>query len=769
MNREPRRLSFIFLLLLITVFVHGQTITTDKVDYMPGDKMIVSGKGWLANETVNLVLTEQELLDPSWTDVTKTVVCDASGNFSIGLYDLVQANLGAFFHITATGQVSNHVSTITCNDAGGDYGIDFSAYIPQSYDSYNISNVPTAPEGRGVSPLGPTRHNNTKESLMPQYLALGQIVAYEFIVRVDAGGACTNDKIRIGGEFMTVTTNGGLFGFEDASINLFAAFVDTDPDDIDYIDNGTQATVSSFGEAMDGTAVSAWVELEGMDPGDVILVELWVVLQDEIAESVGGNVKTRLANAAAIGTCEPGKINTGNQEVPLLQVGDFFTTDVDISVIKTDDHDPVNPGDEITYTMVVHNEGPSVANGVILTDLMDPNTTYVPDSWDASSSIPANDVMWQSISVSGQTITTTTDNIYLKIGETVTITYKVKVNLDAPATATGGAGSPTSCVAGADLCNFVSVSTISDDTNPANDQYYQPTGVNGLNIVLVPSPITCWNYDGYTSDGAIDLTITGGPMVSSYSWTGPLGFLGSTNQDLTGLNIPGEYTVTITFSNGLVITRSATVTAPLYQCTVEAGDYVSICFGESVTLTALASGGIEPYTYEWFDDVGLSHFIGSGASIIVAPEATTSYYVKATDANGCYGIDEVTVTVNPRPVLTVQDLTECSTDEGGNTATFNFLANVSAVGGNLAFTSSINGSLLLDEMNAYVGTNGEIITVSSTSPPPGLCQTIKSFTITVHPSPILQAATATFCDDNQSNTILADYNAAIGTVDGQSV
>jgi len=655
---------------------------------MPGEKMIVSGKGWLPNESVNLVLTEQELLDPSWTDITKTVVCDVSGTFSIDLFELVQANLGAFFHITATGQTSNHVCTITCNDAGGDYGIDFSAYNPQSYESYNVSNVPPAPVGSGISPLGPTRHNNTRESLMPQYLALGQIVAYEFIVRVDKGGACPNDKIRIGGEFLTVTTNGRLFGFEPVPVNLFAAFVDTDPDDADYKDTGTQATVLDFGADMDKNAVSAWVELEGMDPGDVILVEIWVVLQDEITMDVNGNVKTRLTDAATIGGCENGKINTGNQEIPLLQVDDFFTTDVDISVIKTDNQDPVNPGDEITYTMVVNNAGPSVANDVVLSDIMDPNTTYIEGSWSASSSVSANDGMWQSISVSGQTITSATPNIYMKIGETVTITYKVKVNLTAPATSTGGAGSPTSCVTRADLCNFVEVTTISDDTNLANNQYYQPTGVIGLNITLVPSPITCWNYDGYTSDGAIDLTITGGPSVTSYSWTGPGGFTGSIEQNLTGLNIPGEYTVTITFSNGLIIIRSTVVNAPLYQCTVDAGDDESICYGEQATLSAVASGGVGSYTYEWFDDVALTNLIGSAATLTVSPATTTTYYVKATDENGCYGIDEVRVNVLSVPVCSIDgDAAICPSE----TATYS-----GPEGEGLTYNWSISGNASID-------------------------------------------------------------------------
>jgi len=39
MNGLLRKLSFIFLLLLFAAYVNGQTVTTDKVDYMPGDKI----------------------------------------------------------------------------------------------------------------------------------------------------------------------------------------------------------------------------------------------------------------------------------------------------------------------------------------------------------------------------------------------------------------------------------------------------------------------------------------------------------------------------------------------------------------------------------------------------------------------------------------------------------------------------------------------------------------------------------------------------------
>src|SRR5688500_17830331 len=42
----------------------GPTVTTDKLDYPPGDTVTISGSGWQAGDTIALLLTE----DPSVHD-----------------------------------------------------------------------------------------------------------------------------------------------------------------------------------------------------------------------------------------------------------------------------------------------------------------------------------------------------------------------------------------------------------------------------------------------------------------------------------------------------------------------------------------------------------------------------------------------------------------------------------------------------------------------------------------------------------------------------
>jgi hypothetical protein len=462
----------IMLFILSSQMAIAQTITTDKVDYMPGDTMKVIGTGWQSNESVSLLLKELELLDPGWVDLSKTLICDGSGAFTDEFYIVVTANLGAFFHITATGLVSNHVATTTCNDAGGAYAIDWSAYNPSIYERKMPGGV-IAPAGRGPSTLGATFHNATVESLMPEFLGLGQIVAFECWIRVDANSVCTNDNIQFTARFNTETSSGRNFGF-DPGYTVLAAFVDTESGG-GIIDIGGNATITSFNSTLGADYFDGQINVGGLDPGDEIPVEIWVVLDKIIPAGTNGNVPTTLRNAVTMGgtgtDCAAGDaISTGNQTVPLNQVGNFFSADVDISVIKDDQADPVSICGVIQYTLTVHNVGPTVANTIVVKDILDNNTIYNNDH-SITDNLGTPD--WVFVQ-SGQELTFSTG--YLDIGETVTITYSVSVKNTAPRTGTGGAGGIGTCATG-DIRNPVSITTVSDDILPSNNSYCEPTGI----------------------------------------------------------------------------------------------------------------------------------------------------------------------------------------------------------------------------------------------------------------------------------------------------
>src|SRR5205085_908294 len=71
-----------------------------------------------------------------------------------------------------------------------------------------------------------------------------------------------------------------------------------------------------------------------------------------------------------------------------------------------------------------------------------------------------------------------------------------------------------------------------------------------------------------------------------------------------------------------------------------------ICNGQSVALTANGA-----QTYSWTPSTNLSS--STGSSVTANPSSTTSYTVTGTDANGCSATAQVTVMVNPLPVITV--------------------------------------------------------------------------------------------------------------------
>lgn len=102
----------------------------------------------------------------------------------------------------------------------------------------------------------------------------------------------------------------------------------------------------------------------------------------------------------------------------------------------------------------------------------------------------------------------------------------------------------------------------------------------------------------------------------------------------------GSYTITVSDANSCTTTSTTTLTDPT-AVTISANN-VTICSGQSATISATAVGGAGGYTYNWNSGA----FIGQNYN--VTPIVTTNYAVFATDVNGCISPTiNVTVTVNP--------------------------------------------------------------------------------------------------------------------------
>ncbi|WP_439151247.1 T9SS type A sorting domain-containing protein [Winogradskyella sp.] len=196
-----------------------------------------------------------------------------------------------------------------------------------------------------------------------------------------------------------------------------------------------------------------------------------------------------------------------------------------------------------------------------------------------------------------------------------------------------------------------------------SDSFLWNTGETTASISVSPSTTTTYTVtidDGFgntdTDDVTVfvneipelvvseDVTIMAGDSTT-LTVQGATTYLWSTGETASFIEVSPSDTTTYTvtgFNNGCENTVQVVVTV-IPELNANAGEDVTICFGETVTLNA--SGGVN---YIWNT--------GEIDSIIeVNPSVTTIYTVTATDAFGNSDSDSVTVTVNEIPVVTVSE------------------------------------------------------------------------------------------------------------------
>ncbi|HRY33194.1 MAG TPA: right-handed parallel beta-helix repeat-containing protein [Bacteroidales bacterium] len=126
-------------------------------------------------------------------------------------------------------------------------------------------------------------------------------------------------------------------------------------------------------------------------------------------------------------------------------------------------------------------------------------------------------------------------------------------------------------------------------------------------------------------------------------FNGPGVINGIFDAGLTGSGI-FQISYSITDVNGCSASCSFEITVNEVP-TVSAGPDVEITLGSNTLLDGSLTGGTPPYTYLWSPANGLSD--PSIPNPVASPGETTTYTLLVTDANGCAGTDEVTITVLP--------------------------------------------------------------------------------------------------------------------------
>ncbi|MCB9163441.1 MAG: choice-of-anchor L domain-containing protein [Flavobacteriales bacterium] len=221
------------------------------------------------------------------------------------------------------------------------------------------------------------------------------------------------------------------------------------------------------------------------------------------------------------------------------------------------------------------------------------------------------------------------------------------------ATITGGSGPYTFSWRGPDEIEF---STEDVTGLPAGDYNYELVVTDANNcsfftVVTLTQPdsalstttsLVSYNGSGTschgTSDGAIDLTITGGNGGYTQSWSGPDGF-SSTLEDLSGL-AAGTYTVTATDMNGCTSVEVVDIIAPepvlptLNTSNFPGGSAISCANASDGSIETIVTGGAQPFTYAWTGPNGLT-----SNNPMITGLGPGAYCVVITDANGCEAQD----------------------------------------------------------------------------------------------------------------------------------
>lgn len=220
----------------------------------------------------------------------------------------------------------------------------------------------------------------------------------------------------------------------------------------------------------------------------------------------------------------------------------------------------------------------------------------------------------------------------------------------------GGSVKLTATAATAVSYSWSTGSTLQSIVVDAPGNYYCTiTETTGCNIKV--GPILVITYP------APKASITGGPLcagssvslstpyssLNTYQWyNGATAITGATSSN-RNVNTTGLYSVIVTNNYGC--TKSALYLISSVKpgiTSLNATGNLSICDGQSVTLTGNATGGTAPISYEWLQN--FSSFSNS-QTVTFNPSPGSFIQLKATDGDGCTKSTSPGLTINPKPVV----------------------------------------------------------------------------------------------------------------------
>ena len=187
--------------------------------------------------------------------------------------------------------------------------------------------------------------------------------------------------------------------------------------------------------------------------------------------------------------------------------------------------------------------------------------------------------------------------------------------------------------------------------------YYTFTNVAGCSSVDI---ISVSVVDPTQADAGDDLELClnapAEQLLQPGTWTG-------TNVTIDGIFTPsmdGVFDLTYTIGTGTCETSDDLQITVWTLPSADAGVDLTICENDSVQLNVIGSGDHLPINgYSWSGGTGLSN--SNIADPWASPTTTQAYSVTIVDSNGCSDNDQITVNVNPAPIVEAGDpITVCN-------------------------------------------------------------------------------------------------------------
>ena len=247
-------------------------------------------------------------------------------------------------------------------------------------------------------------------------------------------------------------------------------------------------------------------------------------------------------------------------------------------------------------------------------------------------------------------------------------------------------------------------------TVEVNDQLDCPFTIDNM-VITEPPPMaiseTHSDYNGFgvscfgETDGFIDVTVTGGTGIYTYSWSN-----GATTEDLNDIGA-GTYTLTALDENGCPINIEVTLEEPEDEININVSqsDYNSYgvsCFGaEDGFINISITGGTESYSFLWSNGATTEDLNDIGVG---------TYTITVTDTNNCSKTSTIEIT-EPEPL----ELSETHSNYNGyGVSCFgstNGFIDITVTGGTGNYTYSWTSGQNTEDLNDIGSGNYNLIVV----------------------------------------------------------